>query len=104
MSEWEGEWDGELGGSPTPEDAATSDSDIPPRYMRVGTVTYSADGAKATVELLTNEEPRLYPYFVQCVRDPSGLWHALLTTTDPSRQSLLAALGQVAPMDRERNH
>jgi hypothetical protein len=67
------EWDDEPGDSPTPEEAACGD--IPQRYVRVGKVTYSAHGNEATVELLTNEEPYLYPYYVHCVRDSRGVWH-----------------------------
>ena len=67
------EWDDEPGGCATPEEAARGD--IPERYARVAKVTYSADGGEAAVELLTNEEPYLYPYYVHCVRDSHGLWH-----------------------------
>jgi hypothetical protein len=44
------------------------------RYARVDEVTYSEDGSQARVTLLTNEEPFVYPYYVYCVRDRSGLW------------------------------
>jgi hypothetical protein len=60
-------------GHPTPEEAARGD--IPPEYARAGRVNYSDDGRRAVVELLTNEEPTLYPYYVMCVRDSGGLWH-----------------------------
>ena len=67
MSEW-----GEPGFE-TPEEAAASE--IPPRYVRVLGVTYSADGDKATVDVLTNEPPRTYPLTVFCERDEFGRWH-----------------------------
>jgi hypothetical protein len=60
-------------GFETPEEAAASE--IPPRYVRVISVTYSPDGVRAVVELLTNEEPRVHPYTVLCERDASGRWH-----------------------------
>ena len=50
-------------------------SDFPARYVRVKRVTYSKDGATAVVDLLTNEEPMLYPYFSYCFRDVDGRWH-----------------------------
>ena len=56
----------------TPEDAARGD--IPARYARAVSVTYSADGHQATVELETNEEPFLYPYSVYCSRGTNGMW------------------------------
>jgi hypothetical protein len=56
----------------TPEDAAAAD--FPPQYVRVEGVTYSNDGSKATVKLLTNEEPYVYPYYVYCERDAEGRW------------------------------
>jgi hypothetical protein len=65
-----------FGGEPgfdTPENAAAPE--IPPRYVRVASVKYHTDGNHAVVELLTNQEPRLYPYTVFCVRDLSGRWH-----------------------------
>jgi hypothetical protein len=60
-------------GFDTPEEAAAPE--IPARYVRVVSVKYHTDGNHAVVELLTNEEPRLYPYTVFCVRDRSGRWH-----------------------------
>jgi hypothetical protein len=60
-------------GFDTPEEAAAPE--IPPRYVKVANVKYHRDGNHAVVELLTNEEPRLYPYTVFCVRDSSGRWH-----------------------------
>jgi hypothetical protein len=60
----------------TPEEAATSDWDAPSRFLRVESVSYSEGGQTATVTLLTNEEPYLYPYYVHCVRDASGRWIA----------------------------
>lgn len=60
-------------GFDTPEEAAAPE--IPARYVRVVSVTYHRDGNHAVVELLTNEEPRLYPYTVCCERDSSGRWH-----------------------------
>jgi hypothetical protein len=66
MSDWDGP------GYPTPEEAATRE--IPKRYFRVESVTYSNDGNSATVELVTNEEPVLHPLTVWCVRDEYGLW------------------------------
>jgi hypothetical protein len=62
-------------GFATPEAAALADFD--PRYARVVRVTYSGDGSDATVDLLTNEEPTPYPYYVHCVRDEQGRWHEL---------------------------
>jgi hypothetical protein len=56
----------------SPEDAAVAD--FPPQYVQVESVSYSADGVKATVKLLTNEEPYLYPYLVYCERDENGRW------------------------------
>jgi hypothetical protein len=53
-------------GYETPEDAALSDFD--PRYARVVAVHISEDGAEAKVDLLTIEEPTLYPYYVWCQR------------------------------------
>ena len=47
---------------------------FPARYVRVERVAYSDDGREATVDLLTNEEPMLYPYFAHCVRRDDGLW------------------------------
>ena len=60
----------------TPEEAATADWDAPSKFVRVESVTYSEDGRAATVALLTNEEPHLYPYYVYCIRDVSGRWIA----------------------------
>ena len=86
VPEWEDEedpvwgWDADLStdwgddkGFATPEEAAAPE--IPPRYVRVLSVKYHPDGQRAVVELLTNEEPHLYPYTVNCARDASGLWH-----------------------------
>jgi hypothetical protein len=56
----------------TPEDAAVAD--FPPKYVEVESVTYSHGGEQATVALLTNEEPYLYPYYVCCERDSNGRW------------------------------
>jgi hypothetical protein len=64
---------GSEAGFDRPEDAAAPE--IPRRYVRVVSVKYHPDGDHAVVELLTNEEPRLYPYTVFCVRDLSGRWH-----------------------------
>jgi hypothetical protein len=64
--------DAEDNGYATPEDAALAGWDT--RYARVDEVTYAAGGSEARVTLLTNEEPHLYPYYVYCVRDRSGLW------------------------------
>jgi hypothetical protein len=58
----------------TPEEAATAD--WASKFVRVESVTYSEDGQAATVALMTNEEPRLYPYYVYCTRDASGRWIA----------------------------
>jgi hypothetical protein len=60
-------------GFETPDEAAAPE--IAPRYVRVVSVKYSRDGDRAVVELLTNEEPRLYPDTVLCERDSSGRWH-----------------------------
>jgi hypothetical protein len=58
----------------TPEEAAEAAfSDIPSKYVRVESVSYSDDDT-AVVTLLMNEEPYLYPYYVHCVRDDSGRW------------------------------
>jgi hypothetical protein len=62
-------------GFATPSEAAPSG--FPKRYARVADVTFSEDGNEATVELLTNEEPTLYPYFSHCVRDGNGRWHEI---------------------------
>jgi len=59
-------------GFATPEQAAVAD--FAPEYVRVESVTYSRDGNCATVNLLTNEEPFLYPYYVHCERDDNGRW------------------------------
>jgi len=56
----------------TPEEAALAD--FPLKYARVESVSYSKDGSRATVKLLTNEEPNLYPYFVNCERTKSSRW------------------------------
>jgi hypothetical protein len=59
----------------TPEDAALAGmSDVPALFLRVANVTYSGDGSIATVELATNEEPVLHPYYVVSHRDSQGLW------------------------------
>jgi hypothetical protein len=63
----------EVHGFSTPEEAALED--FPPGYARVALVTYSRDGETAVVDLLTNEEPTLYPYYVHCSRDADGRWH-----------------------------
>lgn len=56
-------------GYATPEEAALADFDL--RYARVvRTVFYGPDDAE--VELATNEEPYLYPYFIRCSRGPEG--------------------------------
>jgi hypothetical protein len=60
-------------GFDTPEEAAAPE--IPSRYVRVVDVSYSPDGKRAVVDLLTNEEPYVYPYTVHCRRDASGRWH-----------------------------
>jgi hypothetical protein len=57
---------------PTPDEAAVAD--FPPEYVQVENVSYSSSGNRATVTLLTNEEPYLYPYYVHCERDASGRW------------------------------
>jgi hypothetical protein len=56
----------------TPEETAVVD--FPPPYVRVESVTYSHDGNRAKVALLTNAEPYLYPYYVYCERDENGRW------------------------------
>jgi hypothetical protein len=56
----------------TPEEAAVAD--FPPKYARVESVSYSSDGSRATITLLTNEEPYLYRYYVNCERNESGRW------------------------------
>lgn len=61
-------------GYATPEEAALDGWDT--RYARVVDVSLSSDGSEARVTLMTNEEPHLYPYYVYCVRDRSGLWIA----------------------------
>jgi hypothetical protein len=43
-----------------------------PRYARVVRVTFNSPD-EAVVELATNEEPYLYPYFVYCYR-MQGRW------------------------------
>jgi hypothetical protein len=70
--EYASRWGKEVGFA-TPEDAAAPE--IPDRYVRVVSVKYHGDGDHAVVELLTNEEPVLYPYTVFCERDASGKWH-----------------------------
>jgi hypothetical protein len=65
-------WGSEVGFD-TPEEAAAPE--IPPPYVCIVSVAYHPDGDHAVVELLTNEEPRLYPYTVFCIRDSSGRWH-----------------------------
>ena len=67
-----GFWSGDVGFE-TPEEAAAPE--IPARFVRVVSVQYHPDGNHAVVELLTNEEPQLYPYTVFCERDSSGRWH-----------------------------
>ena len=57
----------------TPEEAAVAD--FPPEYVRVASVSYSKDRRRATVSLLTNEEPFLYPYYVHCERGADGRWN-----------------------------
>lgn len=66
------DWETEFGFA-TPEEAAAPE--IPVRDVRIADVKYHPDGKHAVVELLTNEEPHLYPYTVFCVRDRSGRWH-----------------------------
>jgi hypothetical protein len=56
----------------TPEEAAVAD--FPSPYVRVESIRYSRDRLHATVVLLTNEEPYLYPYYVYCERDEDGRW------------------------------
>jgi hypothetical protein len=56
----------------TPEEAAVAD--FPPQYVSIQSVTYSHGDNRATVALLTNEEPYLYPYYVYCERDENGRW------------------------------
>jgi hypothetical protein len=67
ISEW-----GEPGFQ-SPEEAAGKG--FPDRFVRVASVQHHPDGSHAVVELLTNEEPRLYPWTSICVRDSSGRWH-----------------------------
>jgi hypothetical protein len=57
----------------TPEEVALAG--FPAPYARVDKVKYSRRGDRATVRLLTNEEPYLYPYYVDCARDTSGRWY-----------------------------
>jgi hypothetical protein len=57
----------------TPEEAAVAD--FPPQYVKVESVTYSNNRKRATVSLLTNEQPYLYPYYVYCERDEDGRWY-----------------------------
>ena len=64
-------------GFETPEEAAAAD--FPPRFVRIDRVRYHEDCKHAVVELLTNEEPYLYPYTAFCVRDPAGRWHELMS-------------------------
>ena len=71
------DWD-QADGFDTPEEAAASD--FPPRFVRISSVQYHEDGNHAVVELLTNEEPYLYPYTVFCVSDSSGRWHEVLSS------------------------
>lgn len=56
----------------TPEEAAVAD--FPPQYVRVESITYSGKGNRAKVALLTNQEPYLYRYYVNCERDENGRW------------------------------
>ena len=58
-------------GFPTPEEAALAGFDS--RYARVVETRYWDDD-HAEVYLATNEDPTLYPYFVQAVR-VEGMWH-----------------------------
>lgn len=58
----------------SPEEAARGD--IPARYARAVAVSVSPEGRRACVLLLTNEEPRLYPYEVIVERDEHGRWRA----------------------------
>ena len=60
-------------GFSTPDEAALED--FPTGYASVVNVTYSPDGTTAVVELLTNEEPALDPYYVHCRLDENGQWH-----------------------------
>lgn len=53
----------------TPEEAALADFD--PGYARVVETLYHGPDL-AEVQLATNEEPNLYPYFVRCHRGPDG--------------------------------
>jgi hypothetical protein len=62
----------EMEGYATAQEAARGD--IPSRFARVEDVSYSADGKKATVVLLTNEPPVDYPYTVYCVYE-NGRWY-----------------------------
>jgi hypothetical protein len=84
-------WGSEVGFD-TPEEAAAPE--IPPRYVCIVSVAYHPDGDHAVVELLTNEEPRLYPYTVFCIRDSSGRWHEGADTT-----SLRGAFPNTRPSD-----
>ena len=54
----------------TPEEAALAGFD--PRYAKVIKVTYLRSGRFAEVELATNEEPFVYPYWVMCERVEGG--------------------------------
>jgi hypothetical protein len=69
-------WDDEVGYE-SPEEAAIEG--FPARFVRVESIQYHPGGAHAVVELLTNEEPDLYPYTVLCVRDSSGRWHEVMS-------------------------
>jgi hypothetical protein len=53
------DWSDEIGYE-SPEQAAASA--FPPPFVRIDRVQYHPDGHHAVVELLTNEEPYLYPY------------------------------------------
>jgi hypothetical protein len=35
---------------------------------------HASDGSRATVKLLTGEEPYFYRYYVNCERNESGRW------------------------------
>jgi hypothetical protein len=63
----------DVDGYATPEEAALAG--FPARYARVADVRYSSDGQRAEVDLVTNEEPTVHPYFAHCSRDEHGRWH-----------------------------
>jgi hypothetical protein len=60
-------------GFDSPEQAAMEG--FPKPFVRVESVQYHPDGSHAVVDLLTNEEPHVYPYTAHCVRASSGRWH-----------------------------